>query len=196
MQGKWAEPCVIESFGHIGKRFFAVLDQACFMARKYHADLSTETRNLKDEWLIDISPLTRLSQETIVPPCMAISPGTHLYRLSFLLHAPCPLPTSCCICKPLLLRPPGILVSPLEPSLFFPTDLLPACQLPLSLSQMCRLRYIQTPVPSGRSLFHLWSLWCLPHPRGLHAPPPAQLAAVSIEPLFFNEHCKILSKGL
>ena len=32
--GKKAEPCVIESFGHICKRFLALLDQATFMARK------------------------------------------------------------------------------------------------------------------------------------------------------------------
>ena len=47
--GKRVEPCVIESFGHIGKRFHAVLDQACHLAKAHNAELSTEMRNLKEE---------------------------------------------------------------------------------------------------------------------------------------------------
>ena len=52
--GNRVEPCVIESLGRMGKRFIAVLNQACFISQKYNADLSTEIRNLKDEWLTDI----------------------------------------------------------------------------------------------------------------------------------------------
>jgi hypothetical protein len=54
-KGKKVEPCVIESFGRLGTHFHAMLDQAVHLTNKFQSDRSGGARNLKDEWLTDIS---------------------------------------------------------------------------------------------------------------------------------------------